>query len=117
MNLTPIFEWLGLLLESENWKAIKPSTLWNVNTPDVNLLEGEKYKGVKFCKMGLVMYEDAYIKDEETEEWMLKGKKPASEKSDTDDYWLEQGYMTIVPLKIEQTDDSELEKLKAKFEI
>jgi 5'-nucleotidase len=116
MNLIPIFEWIKNLVESGSWKAIKPTTLWSVNTPDVNSLENQKYKGVKFCKMGLTMYEDAYIQDDESKEWVLKGKKPTIDFEESDDYWLGQGYMTIVPLKIEQTDEVELEKLKAKFE-
>lgn len=116
MNVEPILDWLGQLLKSGDWQSIKPTKLWNINTPDVNILEGNKYKGVKFCKMGLVMYEDAYIHDEEADEWMLKGKKPTVPEQDTDDYWLEQGFMTIVPLKIEQTDDDELKDLKARFE-
>jgi 5'-nucleotidase len=115
-NVEPILEWLGDLLKSGDWLSITPTKLWNVNTPDVNTLENNEYKGVKFCKMGLVMYQDAYIQDEESEKWMLKGKKSTVPQEDTDDYWLEQGFMTIVPLKIEQTDSSELLVLKKKFE-
>lgn len=116
VNVEPILEWLGNLLNSGDWLSIKPTNLWNVNASDVNILKNNIHQGVKFCKMGLVMYEDAYIQHEESEKWMLEGKKSTVPQEDTDDYWLEQGFMTIVPLKIEQTDNGELIDLKKKVE-
>ena len=79
----------------------------NVNYPTC-----APYKGVKFAKMGVVVYSDIFHADE-NDLYTLKGVPVPHEKNDGDcDVELvKQGYCTFTPLAIDRTDYKVLDKI------
>ena len=80
----------------------------NVNYPTT-----APFKGVKFTKMGVVVYSDMFHSDG-AGAYTLKGMPVSHEKNDTDcDVELaKKGYCTLTPLSIDRTDYGVLERLK-----
>ena len=77
-------------------------TLMNVNVPDFTP------KGYKLTPMGVLDYGESYVERADPRGrryyWLSGKKKPAQEQADTDDAWLERGYVTITPVKFDMTD-------------
>ncbi|MCF0223246.1 MAG: 5'/3'-nucleotidase SurE [Fibrobacter sp.] len=82
------------------YRHIAPHTFWNVNFPK------NKYgaiKGYRSAKMALDMFTDHYSHADGL--WQLDGEKPWQNAADgTDDSLLHQGYVTITPHRVDQTD-------------
>ncbi|PWJ71657.1 MULTISPECIES: 5'/3'-nucleotidase SurE [unclassified Fibrobacter] len=97
------------------FERIAPATFWNVNFPKVS---EDKFKGYKSTKMAHEMFTDHYSlvdADDGSGDklWLLDGDKLWNESPvDSDDYLLNQGYATITPHHIDQTDDESLKKIK-----
>lgn len=86
------------------YKKIAPKTFWNVNFPK-NMESG--FRGYKATKMSLGMFTDHYSVERQNGEdlWLLDGDKLwQKEPVDSDDYLLHQGYATVTPHRIDQTD-------------
>lgn len=108
-----VLEWLGEALIEGRFKQIQPGSVWNVNFPSVDLLQTPLKTVV--CSMGETMYEDNYHlhSSDEVQTWILKGEKPkALFQPGTDDWHLEKGEITLVPLQIAQTHTTELIRLR-----
>jgi 5'-nucleotidase len=104
-------EWLlGLLAEG---LLPAPGALWNINFP-----RALRPAGARFAPMSTVMFRDHYVEAETAHRlpaWQLLGHKPAEEFDPAaDDALLAAGYVTIVPLRLSQTDEAALEALRAR---
>ena len=86
------------------YREIPAGVFWNVNFPKAT---AETFKGFKATRMALGMFTDHYSHDGGL--WQLDGDKLWDEQpKDSDDYLLNQGYATITPHKIDQTDEKSL---------
>ena len=89
------------------YREIPAGVFWNVNFPKVTI---EAFKGFKATRMALGMFTDHYSHDGGL--WQLDGDKLWDKQPlDSDDYLLNQGYATITPHKIDQTDEESLKKI------
>lgn len=84
--------------------AIPKGVFWNVNFPKATV---KTFKGFRAAKMAVGMFTDHY--GHENGLWQLDGEKLWNEQpADSDDYLLEQGYATVTPHRIDQTDEKSL---------
>ena len=89
------------------FERIPVGVFWNVNFPKAT---AETFKGFKATKMALGMFTDHY--SHEGNMWQLDGDKLWDEQpKDSDDYLLNQGYATITPHRIDQTDEENLKEI------
>ena len=89
------------------FERIPIGVFWNVNFPKAT---AETFKGFKATKMALGMFTDHYT--HEGNMWQLDGDKLWDEQpKDSDDYLLNQGYATITPHRIDQTDEESLNEI------
>jgi 5'-nucleotidase len=101
--------WIRAFFVEKKYENMDAESLWNVNFPVFKGVDPQ----IKFCEMGMSMYEDKYtpIKDGE---WILEGvKNPEYFESESDDYWHHNGYISICPLGVPQTNFEALKRLKA----
>jgi 5'-nucleotidase len=88
-------------------------TILNINIPQ------GKPRGSRVAGLGVLDYGESY--EERTDPrgrryyWLAGDKVPASQGSGTDDAWLQEGYITITPLKFDLTDFTMMERLAAIF--
>lgn len=100
------------MVKERLFKSIAPGTFWNVNFPKVTPAD---FKGYRATSMAREMFTDHYSLVEAEDGsgdklWLLDGDKLWNESPvDSDDYLLNQGYATITPHRIDQTD---IESLK-----
>ena len=93
--------------------GLPKGTLLNVNVPAVN----EKYiRGIKVTRQSNAVWEDWFEtrRDPNNKEYYwLTGRLIASDKSeDTDQYAVENNYVSITPIQYELTDSKTLKKIK-----
>lgn len=85
----------------------------NVNVPD---LPESEFKGVKFCHQAKAFWEDSFDKREDQfgkPYFWLTGHFLDQEKTnDTDLYWIEKGYASIVPTQYDMTAYKALKELE-----
>ena len=94
------------------YEKIPAGVFWNVNFPKAT---AETFKGFKATKMALGMFTDHY--SHEGGMWQLDGDKLWDKQPvDSDDYLLNQGYATITPHRIDQTDEKNLEVINEMIE-
>lgn len=102
------------VVQERFFENIAPGTFWNVNFPKVKPAD---FKGFKSTKMAHEMFTDHYSlvdADDGSGDklWLLDGDKLWNESPvDSDDYLLHQGYATITPHCIDQTDYESLKKI------
>ena len=98
-------EFAATVVKRELFRQIPAGVFWNVNFPKAT---AESFKGFKATKMALGMFTDHY--SHENGLWQLDGDKLWNEQpKDSDDYLLNQGYATVTPHRIDQTDEKSLE--------
>ncbi len=88
----------------------------NINAPD---LPAEEIKGYRFTANSRQKYELAYVEREDPHKqkyyWLPTGKLTVCEPDeDTDERWVQEGYIAIVPLKLDTTDYACLRAWKEK---
>lgn len=89
------------------FEKIPVGVFWNVNFPKAS---AETFNGFKATRMALGMFTDHYTR--EGSQWQLDGEKLWDEQpKDSDDYLLNQGFATITPHRIDQTDEESLKKI------
>ena len=94
------------------YREIPAGVFWNVNFPKAT---AETFKGFKATRMALGMFTDHYSHDGGL--WQLDGEKLWDEQpKDSDDYLLNQGYATVTPHKIDQTDEKSLKRINEMLE-
>lgn len=88
-------------------------TCLNVNVPYVN---AQEFKGLKICRAAHAFWEDRF--DSRKDQfgrpyfWLTGDFIDMNKAEDTDLYWLERGYASIVPTQFDMTDYKALETLK-----
>lgn len=100
------------LLEKDVHDFIDPDEILNINVPNMNY---EKISGIKTTKPGHRQYEDFITKQEDhlgkTIYW-IGGKKAKWLINEDSDYKaIEQGYISITPIKYEFTNNNSLNRL------
>jgi len=94
------------------FERIPAGVFWNVNFPKAT---AETFKGFKATKMALGMFTDHY--SHEGGLWQLDGDKLWDEQPvDSDDYLLHQGFATVTPHRIDQTDEKSFEEINKMLE-
>ena len=92
--------------------------IYNVNFPAA---AGSAIRGIRFCEQGISAYDDTYEKRTDPfgrEYFWISGhlmEDEYNEKHQTDIKWNREGYITITPLKWNQTARDELTSLKCKM--
>lgn len=91
----------------------KKGDIWNINFPDF----GVKIKGKKFTPLGLKVYSDKYVRNENGEYRLYSVVDEAEKMRDCDVYWNQLGYVTITPLKYDKCDYEILKSIGEKCEL
>lgn len=95
------------MVQNRIYEKIPAGDFWNVNFPKTTV---DAFKGVRVSRMALGMFTDHYTHDGEM--WQLDGDKLWDKQpADSDDYLLHQGYATVTPHRIDQTDEESLKKV------
>ena len=89
------------------FERIPVGVFWNVNFPKAT---AKTFKGFRAAKMAVGLFTDHY--SHENGLWQLDGDKLWDKQpKDSDDYLLNQGYATITPHRIDQTDEESLNEI------
>ncbi len=88
---------------------VRPETVLNINYP-----VKADYRGLRFTKAGINLYNDAFVVGDAEGSVRLKGVPVAHDRNDEDcDVELiKKGYATVTPLRLDRNDYDCLEKLK-----
>ena len=109
-------DWTHCFLQANKEISPKPGTFWNVNFPPCS---PKDVKGSKVCSMSQVAFVDTYIQWKTPRghfEYWIEGDKPSENfKQGEDDFFLQQGYVTVVPLQIDQTSQDEVKSLQSQY--
>ena len=85
----------------------------NVNIPDVSKAD---FKGIKICKQANAYWDDRFDKRKDqfnrTYYWLTGDFIDQDQSEDTDVYWIDQGYATIVPTQYDLTAYSSIKELE-----
>ncbi len=85
----------------------------NVNIPDIHKSD---FKGIKICKQANAYWDDRFDKRKDqfdrTYYWLTGDFVDQDQSSDTDVYWIDKGYATIVPTQYDLTAYAALEELE-----
>ncbi|MCJ8291568.1 MAG: 5'/3'-nucleotidase SurE [Crocinitomicaceae bacterium] len=85
----------------------------NVNIPDVSKND---FKGIKICKQANAYWDDRFDKRKDqfnrTYYWLTGDFIDQDKSEDTDVYWIDQGYATIVPTQYDLTAYSSIKELE-----
>ena len=93
------------VVQNRLFEKIPAGVFWNVNFPKAT---AETFRGFREARMALGMFTDHY--SHEGGLWQLDGDKLwEKQPEDSDDYLLHQGYATVTPHRIDQTDEKSLE--------
>lgn len=96
------------VVEDRAYEIIPAGVFWNVNFPKVHV---DAFKGFRASRMAVGMFTDHYT--HEGSMWQLDGDKLWEKQPvDSDDYLLHQGYATVTPHRIDQTDEESFEVVK-----
>ena len=102
--LRPAIDFAAKVVSERLFEKIPAGVFWNVNFPKAT---ADTFKGFKATRMALGMFTDHYTHDGEM--WQLDGDKLwEKQPADSDDYLLHQGYATVTPHCIDQTDEKSL---------
>lgn len=94
-------------------KGIQAHTCLNVNVP---YIDARAYKGFKICKAAHAFWEDRF--DSRRDQfgrqyyWLTGDFVDVDKSNDSDLYWLEQGYASVVPTQFDMTAYGALDELK-----
>ena len=95
------------IVKDRLFERIPAGVFWNVNFPKTT---AETFKGYKATRMALGMFTDHY--SHEGGMWQLDGDKLWDKQPvDSDDYLLGQGFATVTPHRIDQTDDESFKEI------
>lgn len=101
------------LLAKIDWKKIAPRRVVNVNYPEISLARA---RGIRVCPQSPAVWRNEYARRNDPRGlpyWWLTGDIDKSTLgADTDRQLLDEGYITVTPLKFEYTDMESLEILR-----
>lgn len=112
--LAACIAWAVHALGEGLYKTMPRGVFWNVNFP---ACESAPCAGLHIGNMSPIMFTDNYQIETAADghrEFRLTGEKQHHLSPEgSDDWWLHRGYATLTPLRIDQTCDSELARLRA----
>ena len=113
-DFKPALPYIEQIISSVLKKGIREHTCLNVNIPAVS---SDLINGVKVCRQAKAVWEEEF--DERTDPsgnsyYWLTGKfvNKEKEKEDTDEWALNNNYISVVPVHFDVTDYQSLEQLK-----
>ena len=101
-------------------QRLPKDALLNVNVPDVERFE--ELKGIRWTRLGKLSYVDtlAEMKDPRGKTYYWVGGTPVREEENsagTDLVAVEEGYVSITPIRLDLTHNKALKELRSKWEI
>ncbi|MBF0429755.1 MAG: 5'/3'-nucleotidase SurE [Fibrobacteria bacterium] len=106
-------KWFSQILDIPGLFNFAPGTFWNVNFPDC---EPSAICGTRVCNMSTAIFDDEYIEHKtvrgHSEYWLYGFKDKSQFLPEADDLGLDQHYITITPLQVDQTCQSETTRLQ-----
>lgn len=101
---------IGFVLE----EGMAEGSLFNVNIPD---LPADQIKGLRICRQAEARWVEEYVKAEDPRGrpyyWLTGRFVNDDERTDTDAYVLEKGYVSLVPSKHDLTNHRAVDTLQA----
>ena len=97
-------KYAGEILLKAKENNIKNDIVLNVNVP---LLKENEIKGIKVCKIGSRLYNNAYIKsigENNETQYEIKGELKDVHEDDSDTLYFKEGYVTVTPLHYDLTN-------------
>lgn len=107
-------EYTSDLIEKIKNKYLKDDVVWNLNVP---ILNKEKIKGIKICRIGGRTY-NSYFEENpinDGKSFQLRGELNNIQDIDTDVHFIKQGYVTLTPLHYDLTNFKILEEVRKLF--
>ena len=104
-------EYAKKILDNAKDNILKNNIVLNINVP--NLMKDE-IKGIKVCKIGGIVYDYYFLEtnSQGEKQLTLKGRKREDLESDTDRFYLNEGYVTVTPLHYDLTNFNLLNEVK-----
>jgi len=111
----PFIPYIKAVVDNIFAKGIMPNTFLNVNFPHQDI---ENIKGIKACRQAKGVWVEEFLRREDPlglEYFWLTGyfSNHEPDATDTDEYWLTQNYITLVPIMIEVTANEAIHKLQS----
>ncbi|AKN33583.1 stationary phase survival protein SurE [Clostridium carboxidivorans P7] len=102
------------LIEKIKNKYLKDDVVWNLNVP---ILNKEKIKGIKICRIGGRTYNSYFEENaiDDGKSFQLRGELNNVQDIDTDVHFIKQGYVTVTPLHYDLTNFKILEEVRKLF--
>ncbi len=104
---------LKKLMDDLLQKELPKAAVFNINIPAVSQ---EKLKGYKYCRQANAVWEEEFIKREDprgrTYYWLTGKFVNYDDGKDTDEYFLEKNYISVVPIQFDLTNYPLLKKLE-----
>ena len=92
------------VVQDRSYEKIPAGVFWNVNFPKTTV---DAFKGFRATRMAQGMFTDHYTCEGSL--WQLDGDKLwEKQPTDSDDYLMHQGYATVTPHRVDQTDEKSL---------
>jgi 5'-nucleotidase len=112
-DFSSVVHFLPQIISNVLENGLADQSFLNVNVPDVKL---EDIKGIKICRKTKGVWKEEYEKRTDphggTYYWLTGSfKNFEPEATDTDEWALENNYVTIVPSQIDSTSYTELERI------
>jgi len=100
-----------IIADNVEFSELSPDTILNVNVPDIPFNE---IKGFKTTRLGKRHQSENIIQDKENTSlyWIGENGKEADNGPGTDFYAIRNNYVSITPLKIDLTNNNEIEKVE-----
>lgn len=107
-------QWVSKIVDIAQEKFLRKDVVLNINVPN-----RPEYliKGLKVCGLGTFTYRSEYILLEDKEErvYTINAIKSKIEKTNTDRYYLSEGYVTLTPLQFDFTHYKMLQEVENIF--
>lgn len=112
-NFEPCLEYVKAITLEVLEKGMKKGTVLNVNIPK---LSKEKIKGIKVCRQAKAQWKESFEKRTNPmgrDYYWLSGKFVNEDQgTDTDEWALENGYVSVVPVQFDLTEYDSISDLK-----
>lgn len=112
-NFEPTTKFVKQIVDNVLNKDLRQGTVLNVNFPK---LPSDKIKGIKVCRQAKARWEENYDKRQNPQGrdyyWLTGNFINEDSGEDTDEWALEQGYVSVVPVQFDLTAHQQIKELK-----
>lgn len=113
VDYDPAAEWAARIVAQVGRHGLPPNTLLNVNVPG---LPGAEIRGVRVTRQGIRVYRDELIERQDPRGrpyYWIGGEVPTGRsEAGTDIGALNEGYVSVTPLRLDLTDHEFLQRLR-----